>query len=112
MRVTHHALKRHMERVMKFDFTPLQVEYMCWSGNPSLRAITDGDLMRWIEKRIDLKPFRQKMVEFVSAHLTEKERNKAENNKYKILKRIDDYVYVINDGLIITVMPTNRIEDV
>lgn len=102
--VTNHCIVRFLERIDGYDFTELKLEYMLENSILSMRHINDREFVHWIDLKLDVQPFRDRILNFINPFITASQRKDIENKpKKKVHVYSDDYVFIIAERNIITV---------
>lgn len=102
--VTNHCIVRFLERVDGYDFSSLKLEYMLENSIPSIRYINDKEFVKWIDLRLDVQPFRDKILAFVKPFITEGNQiNIDRSPRQDVHVFTDNHVFVIKNRNILTV---------
>lgn len=103
--VTNHCIVRFLERVDGYDFTDLKLEYMLEKSIPSMRYIKDGEFVRWISARLDVTPFRERILSFIEPFMTEGIWNNIKQSpRREQVVFADRFKFIICDRKVITVL--------
>lgn len=106
MRVSAHATMRYIERVLKYDFTDLKVEYAILSGVPSFRFSTEKpEFIRWVNQRVDLREFSNHLHKQVYDNIDTKLKNcleKSKNADHKVT--IEGIKYIFKNDTLVTII--------